>query len=81
MSAAAMTSNAEREAGAVIVSAAIDPGHDGEAELIVGLVHPNGARETVALDAELGFHLMNVCGVSAASDLIGQPWRRILEGL
>jgi hypothetical protein len=66
---------------AVIVSAAVEPGHDGEAELIVALIHPNGARETIALDAELGFHLMTVCGVNDAAGLAGQPWRRILEGL
>lgn len=66
---------------AIIVSAAVGPGHDGEAELIVGLQHPNGARESIALDAELGFHLMNVCGANDAAGLIGQPWRRILEGL
>jgi len=66
---------------AVILSAAVGPGHDGEAELIVTLAHPNGARETLALDAELGFHLMTVCGVHDAAGLAGQPWRRILEGL
>ncbi|MFN3521971.1 MAG: hypothetical protein ACK4YQ_06955 [Phenylobacterium sp.] len=66
---------------AVIVSAAVGPGHDGEAELIVALLHPNGARESVSLDAELGFHLMTVCGASDAAGLAGQPWRRILEGL
>lgn len=71
--------DAAREA--VIASAAVAPGHDGEAELIVTLSHPNGARETIALDAELGFHLMTVCGVPDAAGLVGQPWRRILEGL
>lgn len=66
---------------AVIASAVVGPGHDGEAELIVTISHPNGARETIALDAELGFHLMNACGVSDVAGLTGQPWRRILEGL
>lgn len=66
---------------AVILAAAVSPGHDGEAELIVTLSHPNGARETIALDADLGFHLMTVCGVQDAAGLAGQPWRRILEGL
>jgi hypothetical protein len=68
-------------AEAMIVSASIGAGHDGEAELIVRLVHPNGATETVTLDGELGFHLINTCGVDDAAGLAGQPWRKILEGL
>ncbi len=67
--------------GAIILDAVVAPGHDGAAELVVSLRHPNGALETVALDAELGFHLMKSCGVASAAELPGKPWRRILEGL
>jgi hypothetical protein len=81
MSAAAPLPATEPLTEAVIDSASVGAGHDGEAELIVRLIHPNGAAETVTLDAELGFHLMNNCGVSDAAGLAGQPWRKILEGL
>ncbi len=66
---------------AIILDAVVAPGHDGAAELLVTLRHPNGGVETVALDGETGFHLMKSCGVSSAAELPGQPWRRILEGL
>jgi hypothetical protein len=66
---------------AIILDAVVAPGHDGAAELVISLRHPNGGLETVALDAELGFHLMKSCGVASAAGLPGQPWRRILEGL
>jgi hypothetical protein len=69
------------ETEAIILDAVVAPGHDGAAELVVSLRHPNGGLETVALDAELGFHLMKCCGVSSAADLPGKPWQRILEGL
>ena len=72
---------ADPAAGAVICAAAVGAGHDGEAELVVTLRHANGALETIALEADLGFHLMKTCGVSDAAGLAGQPWRRILEGL
>lgn len=64
-----------------IIGASIGAGHDGDAELIITLRHPNGAVETVCLDAETGFHLMKSCGVSDAAGLAGQPWRQILKGL
>lgn len=66
---------------ATIEHAVIGAAHDGEAELVVTLRHANGAQETLALDANTAFHLMNTCGVSDAAGLAGHPWLRILEGL
>ena len=76
-----MTALHEVSGEAIILDAAVAPGHDGAAELVISLRHPNGAVESVALDGEIGFHLMKSCGVASAADLAGQPWRRILEGL
>jgi len=35
-------------AGPVVESATVGPGHDGRAELVVALRHPNGATTTMA---------------------------------
>jgi hypothetical protein len=65
---------------AVIVGAEIVAGHDGSAELVVRLRHPNGAEAPVILDAATGLKLMKTCGASHVDDLAGQSWRRIVEG-
>jgi hypothetical protein len=65
---------------AVIVGAEIVAGHDGSAELVVRLRHPNGAEAPVILDEETGLKLMKNCGASHVDDLTGQSWRRIVEG-
>ncbi len=66
---------------AVIVGAEVVAGHDGSAEMIVSLRHENGAISAVTLDAEVGFALMNACGVASVGGLRGHSWRKILEGL
>ena len=66
---------------AVIVGAEIVAGHDGAAELLVRLRHPNGAEGPVILDEETGLKLMKACGATHVDDLTGQSWRRILEDL
>lgn len=66
---------------AVIAGAEIAGGHDGAAELVVRLRHPNGVESSVVLDAEIGFGLMRNCGAAQVSELAGHSWRKILEGL
>lgn len=65
----------------VIVGAEIVAGHDGEAELVVRLLHENGAIGDVILDPAAGYGLMGACGVETLDGLAGQSWRKILEGL
>jgi len=65
---------------AVIVGAEIVAGHDGSAELLVRLRHPNGSEGAVTLDQATGLRLMRNCGASHVDDLAGQSWRRIVEG-
>lgn len=69
------------EQDAVIESAAIAAGHDGEAELVLSVRYQNGAVGNVVLDATLGFELMRKCGVDTIAALAGHSWRKILEGL
>jgi hypothetical protein len=71
---------ADRPTEAVIVGAEIAAGHDGTAELVVSLRHPNGAEEPVVLGAELGLDLMRRCGAATLDELAGHSWRKILGG-
>ena len=62
----------------VIVGAEIAAGHDGAAELVLSLRHPNGVIEPVVLDAGKGLDLMRRCGAASLDDLAGRSWREIL---
>ena len=64
---------------AVIVEGRIVAGHDGSAELVVRLRHPNGVENPVVLDEATGLRLMRNCGATHVDDLAGQSWRKILE--
>lgn len=68
-------------AEAVIVGADLAAGHDGQAELVVRILYPNGVVSSVLLDAEAGYALMRNCNIDSLSGLAGQSWRKILEGL
>lgn len=62
----------------VIVGADIVAGHDGSAELVVRLLHPDGSEHPVLLDEDTGLKLMEACGASSLEDLYGQSWRMIV---
>lgn len=64
---------------AIIVAAEVVAGHDGSAELLVRLRHPDGSEGPVVLDEETGLKLMNACRARSLDDLAGQSWRRIVE--
>ena len=64
---------------AVIVSAEIAAGHDGDADLIVRVRYENGVVAPVTLDAETAMKLMSACGVSDINQLAGHAWRKVLE--
>jgi hypothetical protein len=68
-------------AEAVIVGAEVVAGHDGSAELLVRLRHPDGSEGPVVLDEETGLKLMEACGAGSLDDLEGQSWRRIIQGV
>jgi hypothetical protein len=61
-----------------IVRAEIAAGHDGSAELVLSLRHPNGAEEPIVLSADKGLDLMRRCGAVSLDDLAGRSWREIL---
>ena len=66
-------------AEAIIVGAEIVAGHDGSADMVVRLRHPNGVEAPVTLDEATGLKLMRNCGASDLDALTGQSWRRIVE--
>jgi hypothetical protein len=63
---------------AVIVGADIVAGHDGSAELLVRLLHPDGSEHAVLLDEDTGLKLMEACEATSLEDLYGQSWRLIM---
>jgi len=65
----------------VIAEAVAGPGHDGEAVLVVRVVHEGGGVDSVTLDARCARKLMEDCGVGSAAELAGQPWHRLLAVL
>ena len=68
------------DTGPVIVSAVLGAGHDGQAEVVVELLYPNGGRTHLsiaqaALDSALGAD-----GVHHLDELQGQPWTVLING-
>ncbi|HEX5377325.1 MAG TPA: hypothetical protein VFW47_02055 [Phenylobacterium sp.] len=68
-------------AEATIVGADLAAGHDGQAELVLRILYPNGVVSSVLLDAAAGYALMRNCNIDSLSGLAGQSWRKILEGI
>jgi hypothetical protein len=68
-------------AEAIIVGADLAAGHDGEAELVLRILYPNGVVGSVLLDADAGYALMRNCNTESLGGLAGQSWRRVLEGI
>jgi len=66
---------------AVIVGAEIVAGHDGSAELLVRLRHPNGVEAPVQLDEATGLKLMAACEAAHVDELKGLSWRTIVEAV
>lgn len=68
-------------AEAIIVGADLAAGHDGEAELALRILYPNGVVGSVLLDAATGYALLRNCNIDSLGGLKGQSWRKILEGI
>ena len=64
--------------GATIVAAQIVPGHDGHAEIAVGVRHPNGAVRDICFPHDAIGPVLDAAGISSLDQLIGQPWTILL---
>jgi hypothetical protein len=58
----------------VIVAADLAAGHDGLAEVLVGIRYPNGAERAVSLDYETVDEAVAAAGVASLAELVGRPW-------
>jgi hypothetical protein len=58
----------------VIVAADLAAGHDGLAEVLVGIRYPNGAERAISLDYETVDEAVAAAGVASLAELIGRPW-------
>ena len=65
----------------MIDEAAVAPGHDGQAVLVVRVRYPNGALDTVTLAAGPARKLLDDCAARGVTELRGQPWQRLLHVL
>ena len=61
-----------------IVSAALGAGHDGRAEVVIELLHPNGGRNRVSVPQESAVRALDAAGVTSIDQLVGQPWSVLL---
>ena len=66
-------------AGPVIASAVLGPGHDGQAEVVVELVYPNGGRTHLSVAQTALDHALDAAGVQHLDDLRGRPWTVLIE--
>ena len=64
-------------AGPVVESASVGPGHDGRAELVISLRHPNGACSTISVDEEALAELLGRGAISSLEDLAGRDWSEV----
>jgi hypothetical protein len=61
-------------AGPVIVRAVLGAGHDGQAEVVVELLYPNGARTHLSVAQTALDGALSAAGVHHLDELQGQPW-------
>ena len=67
--------------GPTIVGAALGAGHDGRAEVVVELLHPNGGRSRVSVPQEAAVLALDAAGVTSIDGLVGRPWGALVAGV
>jgi len=63
--------------GPVVQGATVGAGHDGRAELVVSLRHPNGSTSTISLDEAALDELLSSGAVTSLDDLPGRRWAEL----
>jgi hypothetical protein len=58
----------------VIRSAVVGPGHDGHAEVVVELLHPNGGRTRLSVPHAVAARALDAAGARSIDELAGRPW-------
>ena len=62
----------------MIVGALLTVGHDGEAEAILELLFPNGARQGVTFTCDALVAAFDRHGFTSLDELVGHPWSVLL---
>ncbi len=65
----------------IVEAAAVAPGHDGRAELVLVLRYANGARSRLRLEPEAGLRLVEGAGLASLGDLVGRAWSTLAPAL
>ena len=82
MTVPAAAPGAEAEPGAdaqpMITSALLTVGHDGEAEAMIELLFPNGARQGLTFTCDMLAGALDRAGITALEQLVGHPWNVLL---
>ena len=64
----------------VIIGALLTVGHDGQAEAIIEISFPNGARQGVTFTCDMLAGALDRAGINALDELVGHPWSVLLSG-
>ena len=64
----------------VIIGALLTVGHDGEAEAIIELRFPNGARQGVTFTCDVLAGALDRAGINELDELVGHSWSVLLGG-
>jgi hypothetical protein len=65
--------------GPVIASAVLGPGHDGQAEIVIELVYPNGGRTHLSVARTALAGALDAAGVQHLDELRGRPWTVLID--
>lgn len=66
---------------AVICEVRVAAAHDGVAEMVVTLRHPNGGTSRVSLDERAAAALFRACNAATLDELTGASWEQVREAL
>jgi hypothetical protein len=62
-----------------ITGARVSPSHDGSAEAVIDVTHPNGATHSVVFPVDALAAVMDRCGFSSLDELCTLPWTILVD--
>jgi hypothetical protein len=74
-----MTSHLTEPAVPLITGARLSPGHDGAAEAVIDVTHPNGATHSVVFPVDALALVMDRHRLASLDDLCAQQWTILID--